>query len=72
MTDEDNFNPEDFYNKFVNGDPLTDYEVMRASMFFERLEKDLRQLGPVFKLSWDEVFRLKNRVDSICRARFKL
>ena len=42
------------YEKYVNGDPLTDQEISSGIDFFGDLTWKLDQLGPVFKLSANE------------------
>lgn len=57
------------YDKVINGSPLTDAEVYEGVEHFQRLETDLEQLGPVFRLSAGEVRRVRQQLQMFCNAR---
>lgn len=59
----------EIYEKFVNGDSLTDEELKVGSIFFHDLWVQLQQAGPVFKLAANEAGRVYYQFDSFIIAR---
>ena len=57
------------YEKFINGDSLTDIEVNEGVKFFKKLSDDLYLLGPIFRLSAHEAARAYDRLKSYQDAR---
>lgn len=48
------------YEKYCNGDSLTNEEVREGAKFFPRLANDLHTCGPTFKLAANEMRRIGN------------
>lgn len=46
------------YDKFNNGEPLTDQDLDEGIEFFRQLAHNLSSLGPVFRLSANEARRV--------------
>lgn len=59
------------YQKFLNGDSFTDQELTQGIDHFKKLERDLRDLGPAFKLQANEVGRVWQGLESFYNARAK-
>lgn len=59
----------EIYEKFVNGDSLTDEELKVGSIFFHDMWVQLKQAGPVFKLAANEAGSVYFQFDSFIRAR---
>ena len=59
----------EIYEKFVNGDSITDEELKAGSIFFHDLWVQLQQAGSVFKLAANEAGRVYYQFDSYRRAR---
>lgn len=57
------------YEKYQNGDSINDAELTQAVTFFEKLEKDLRAVGPVFKLAAAEAGRVYSVLHGFQEAR---
>lgn len=57
------------YEKYCNGDKISDAELEEALEFFGRLERDLRALGPVFHLAANEALRVKQGLQGFSDAR---
>lgn len=57
------------YDKFRNGDPLTDKELEVGIEHFDQMAKLLNQSGPVFKLAAQESHRVMDGLASYQRAR---
>lgn len=57
------------YEKFINGDSINDAELTEAASFFEKLEKDLRMVGPIFKLAASEAGRVYQLLYAAQQAR---
>ena len=57
------------YDKFNDGDPITDEELAYSLSFFSQLSSMLIRLGPVFRLSWLEADKVAMRLASYKRAR---
>ena len=65
------FDSNTVYQKFLKGDPFTDQELVQGIEHFKRLERDLRELGPTFKLQADEVMRVWYGLESFHNERTK-
>lgn len=63
------FNPRSLYDKFCEGDSLTDEEVLSGLFYFRKLSEDLVCLGPTFRLVANEAFRVWNRLFDMATAR---
>lgn len=59
----------EIYEKFVNGDSLSDEELKVGAIFFHDMWVQLKQAGPVFKLAANEANRVQSQFDSFIRAR---
>lgn len=59
----------EIYEKYVNGDSLSDEELKVGSIFFHDLWVQLKQAGPVFKIAANEAGRVYCQFDSFIRAR---
>jgi hypothetical protein len=46
------------YDKYNNGDPISDDEIKFGLKYFKRIESDLSALGPEFKLAANEARRV--------------
>lgn len=57
------------YEKFVNGDSLSNREVLDGYFHFRRMASDLVQSGPVFKLAATEAFRVADTLKSYADSR---
>lgn len=57
------------YEKYCNGDPISDSELAEALEFFNNIERDLRALGPVFQLAANEALRVKQGLQGFSSAR---
>ncbi len=58
------------YEKFRNGDPLTEYELHQGYAFFEKLSNELAKAGPVFLLAHREAVRVALGLNDYWIARF--
>lgn len=61
--------PKQIYEKYHNGDKLTDNEVIYGTVYFKRLAEQLNICGPVFKLAADEAQRIRHRLYEMSVAR---
>ena len=61
--------PSDVYEKYCNGDNLTDSEVLDGMKFFSDLAAMLSISGPVFKLAFLEANRISERLIGMVTAR---
>jgi len=59
----------EIYNKKVEGDPITDEDVLKGLCFFKQLAKDLVLCGPVFRLAFKEANDTYNTFYSYAVAR---
>lgn len=59
----------DIYEKFCNGDPLTDEELNIGYSHFRRAADLLIPLGPKFALAANEVIRVADGLDGYRTAR---
>lgn len=57
------------YENVNNGDPITDSELKFAIKFFKKLESDLRDLGPIFRLADNEAFHVLQTLEGFALAR---
>lgn len=57
------------YDKYIQGDPITDKELTDGVEFFKRLTDDLDMLGPVFKLAANESRRIYHAFTDFKRNR---
>lgn len=57
-------NAQVIYEKFTNGDPLTDRELSEGIKHFTKTEQLLTEAGPVFKLAASEARRVVNGLES--------
>lgn len=57
------------YEKYLNGDPLSDYELTAARDFHKKLTDDLGKLGPAFALSAKESNRIYLAMQDFINAR---
>jgi hypothetical protein len=46
------------YEKFINGDSISDRELLNAVPFFKQLADNLTYMGPVFHLAANEAHRV--------------
>lgn len=58
MSEETKQNARVVYEKFSNGDAITDEELAMAIQFYGPLQESLLALGPVFKLASLEALRI--------------
>ena len=61
--------PEEVYNKFRNGDALSDAEISFGIAAFMNAADSLRGLGPVFRLAQQEAHRVYMTLSSYQQAR---
>ena len=47
--------PKDIYEKYLDGDPISNKELLEAIPVFDSMARQLRQFGPVFKLAAREL-----------------
>lgn len=59
----------DIYNKFINGDALSDAELNVGINHFTKLADALVTCGPVFKLAANEAIRVSQRLLDFRNAR---
>jgi hypothetical protein len=59
----------DINEKFLIGDPITDFELDILLKFYEHLEQDLKVLGSHFHFAWREVLDRKIRLEGYKEAR---
>lgn len=57
------------YEKFINGDDLTDQDVAFGRTFYKELAEKLIKCGPVFRLAWLEANKVAQRFDGFYEAR---
>jgi len=57
------------YEKFCNGDPITDEQLDEGIRFFHMLTIKLSSLGPVFRLAQNESNRVLSRLQDYYDAR---
>lgn len=57
------------YEKYTNGDSISDEELKEGLAFFKKLSDDLMTLGPVFKLAAVEANLVYMAFNSYQRAR---
>jgi hypothetical protein len=57
------------YEKYVNGEPLTDKELEIGAAFFRDLAHMNSQAGPVFKLAASEANRVATALEGFIDAR---
>lgn len=57
------------YEKYLNGDSITDEELKYAIKFFADLVPKLFVLGPAFRLAASEASRVLNALEGFERAR---
>ena len=62
-------NPRIVYEKFVNGDSLTDKEVSFGVAFYKDLADKLISCGPAFWLTFKEANQVYMRLEDFQRAR---
>jgi len=62
-------NAKKIYEKCLAGEEVTNEELEYAIKYFDDLEEKLNQLGPVFHLSWKEIARILNYLQSCKFAR---
>ena len=62
-------NPQDIYQKFRNGDSLSDAEVNEGVDFFGKLAEDLSLCGPTFVLASNELMRVGRTLKDYQSAR---
>lgn len=60
---------EQIYNKYLNGDSLTDDELVVGIKHFTELEALCRRAGPVFRLPAYEAYRVHAALSAFQRAR---
>lgn len=60
---------QEIYEKYNNGDSLTDFEVKAGVIFFSDLERSLTSLGPVFKLAAKEARRVAYSFEGFQKSR---
>lgn len=51
------------YEKFQNGDSMTDAELRKGISHFKRMALDLGQCGPNFRFAWMEANRVYTRLE---------
>jgi hypothetical protein len=64
-------NPKIVYEKFCNGDSLSDEEVNEGVIFYDYLSAKLFQCGPVFALAAREALRVRNTLHSYQQSRLE-
>jgi hypothetical protein len=57
------------YEKFLRGDPLTNYEVRSAVLFHKELSDNLFKMGPAFALAAKESNRVFLEIRSFLNSR---
>jgi len=57
------------YDKFIQGDPLTDDELAHGIQHFSTLDKLLGESGPIFELASNEACRVYHRLREYQDAR---
>ena len=57
------------YYKYVNGDSISNSEILEGYSFFFKLAKDLHKCGPVFKLSANEARKIADGLEGYARSR---
>jgi len=62
-------NIKDIYEKYKNGDPISDIELKFGINEFKHLEEQLKELGIVFHLAWKEVFYVLKGLEDYKKAR---
>jgi len=60
---------EKVYEKYSNGDSISDAELKFGIEFFDNLATNLFSAGPVFKLAAQEALRVRNMLHSFKIAR---
>ena len=59
----------EIYDKYNNGDALTDLEIKVGYEHFTKLRNFLDPCGPVFHLAWCEAHRMAMRFGEFIKAR---
>lgn len=59
----------EIYNKFYNGDPITDAELAAAKTYWANLQNELSKVGPVFELARKEAIRIHTQIVNYQTAR---
>lgn len=57
------------HEKVLNGDSLTDQEVLEGRKFFEQLSNDLHKAGPAFMIAQSEASRVYTTLNGFAWAR---
>jgi hypothetical protein len=57
------------YEKYYSGASISNKELQESIEFFTKLEKDLRAVGPAFRIAANEVSRVLASLESFDRAR---
>lgn len=61
--------PKDLYNKYVQGDKITDNQLKEGVPFWKDLADKLHKAGPVFKLCANEAGRVYRGLNEFADAR---
>jgi hypothetical protein len=61
--------PKVIYNKMLDGDALTNTEVIEGSAFYIKLAEDLSACGPAFRLAANEAHRVGRNLKDFREAR---
>lgn len=61
--------PKDLYNKYVQGDKITDNQLKEGIPFWKDLADRLHKTGPVFKLCANEAGRIYRGLSDFAHAR---
>lgn len=60
---------QEIYENYVNGDRLTNTEVLEGYNFYLQLGQNLRKCGPVFQLAAKEALRIAYELYEFASAR---
>lgn len=61
--------PSKIYEKYCDGDHLTNFKVLDGLKFFTDLATNLSLCGPVFRLAFLEANRIADRLNDIAKNR---